>query len=280
MSKICVFGSSSPQTSDVFRDAASQVGNEIAKIDGTCVNGGGKFGVMGALNVACRNANGKILGIIHQKFLDLGGGDTEITNMIVCKGDDLVERKQLLMQKSDCILSLPGGPGTFSELWDAVVNKSLDFLSMGAMPICILNVDGYYNGTLEQMRLASSEKLLYGNLEDYFHVETDPVAAVQWCDKEVRKLQLQQQDESSHLHQVQDSYSSARGTTSVATRQSNLEAALHQANNKTITNTNNTNPNADTSTMWGKICRPCYPGVTVNVLFLALALVAMKKQQI
>ena len=220
MSKICVFGSSSPQTSEVFRDAASQVGKEIANIDGTCVNGGGKFGVMGALNVACRKANGKILGIIHQKFLDLGGGDMEITDMIVCEGNDLVERKQLLMQKSDCILSLPGGPGTFSELWDAIVNKSLNFLDMGTMPICILNVDGYYNGTLEQMRLASTEKLLYGNLEDYYHVETDPVAAVQWCNEEVRKLFMAQKD----------CHSSAMGTTSAATKKSNLEAALNQAN--------------------------------------------------
>ena len=116
----------------------------LAERDMVAVNGGGKCGVMGGVNRGARSKNGKIVGVIHEKFCVDWDEDKLITDMIKVKGnsphifviisrsltsfyegDDLGERKQLLLDNADCLIVLPGGVGTFDEFWDSVCGKSL-----------------------------------------------------------------------------------------------------------------------------------------------------------
>ena len=64
--RICVYGSSSKLTPKPFMDAARKLGERIAQKGLVCVNGGGKTGVMGAVNEGARSAGGKTLGVIHR----------------------------------------------------------------------------------------------------------------------------------------------------------------------------------------------------------------------
>ena len=120
-------------------------------------------------------------GVIHQMFIDMNQHDPEIVDMTVFNGPDLYERKASLMMHSDCIIVLPGGVGTLDELWEAACNRSLQFYGMESVPICILNINGYYDGSIAQMQRTADEGLLYGPIESYFHVVSDPVEAVTWC---------------------------------------------------------------------------------------------------
>lgn len=99
--RVCVFGSSSQKTPESFVDAAFDLGRLIAKNKFICVNGGGASGVMGALNRGCRSLGGEIIGVIHQKFCVDADEDRMIKNMIVCKGEDLEERKRLLLENGE-----------------------------------------------------------------------------------------------------------------------------------------------------------------------------------
>lgn len=183
----CVYGSSSIRTKQNYLAASFELGAEIARRDHICVNGGGSSGCMGSLNEGCRSLGGKIVGIIHVSFVDGGGGDTLIADMIVAKGDDLTQRKRLLRDSADCMIVLPGGVGTFEELWDTVANKSCKFCDLEKIPICLVNINGFYDGFVLQLKRAAEDGLLYGDPESLIHIVEDPVAAVTWCEEQLKE---------------------------------------------------------------------------------------------
>eukprot|EP01041_Mallomonas_annulata_P009008 gene9008-18648_t len=188
MVQICVFASSSTRTPKHYLDASRKLGELIAKGGHVCVNGGGKFGSMGALNEGSKKHGGENLGVIHESFVLDGAEDTSMTNMIVLSGNDLSERKFALMSNCDAIIVLPGGVGTFDELWDAVSQKSLSMNGLENKPLCVLNYQGYYDGSLIQLRRAYEDGLLYNDVSAYFRVEETVEGALQWCLDEIQTL--------------------------------------------------------------------------------------------
>lgn len=138
-------------------------------------------GVMGGVNQGCDRHQGKVRGIIHERFCVDFGEHPHIKDLVMCKGGDLSERKQALLDNADCVVVMPGGVGTFDEFWDCVCGKSLGMKGMNKKPIVIVNLDGFYDGFLMQMRRTHKEGMLYGHVETYFHVEEDPIKALDWC---------------------------------------------------------------------------------------------------
>jgi predicted Rossmann-fold nucleotide-binding protein len=138
---------------------------------------------MGGVNRGCDLHNGPVRGIIHEKFCVDFGEHPHIKDLIMSKGEDLSERKQALLDNGDCVIVMPGGVGTFDEFWDCVCGKSLGMKGMNKKPIVVVNLDGFYDGFLMQMRRAHKEGILYGHVETYFHVESDPIAALDWCER-------------------------------------------------------------------------------------------------
>lgn len=187
--RITVFGSSSPTTKDDYLQTAYDLGHLISKRDHICVNGGGGTGVMGSLNKGCRaKGNGdNVIGVIHEMWALDAGEDVEISNMITVTGNDLEERKRQLLHHGDCIMALPGGAGTYDEFWDCVVCKSLKLKGMTHKPICLLNIDGFFEGFLIQMERAHRDGILYGAVSNYFHVADDVTSALDWCERELKK---------------------------------------------------------------------------------------------
>eukprot|EP00961_Rhodomonas_salina_P168852 2275425-Rhodomonas_salina.4 len=67
--RVCVYGSSSSNTSAKFMEASEELGKQLALGGHVCVNGGGKTGCMGGVNEGCKKHGGKIVGVIHEMFL-------------------------------------------------------------------------------------------------------------------------------------------------------------------------------------------------------------------
>lgn len=142
MLRVCVFGSSSPKTPQQYKDEAFALGRLLAERRHVCVNGGGGQGVMGATNDGCRAGGGAIVGVIHEMFCVDNDEDNKIPNMIKASGPNLDERKQLLMDHSDCFLVMPGGTGTFDEVWDVVSHRSLGMKGLKGKPLVLVNTQG------------------------------------------------------------------------------------------------------------------------------------------
>ena len=101
---------------------------------------------MGALSDAARAAGGKVVGITPKLLVRAGIADNHCSELIVTPG--MRERKALLEARGDAFIALPGGLGTFEEVFEILVGKLLGYHQK---PIVLLNVAGYYAPLLEMI---------------------------------------------------------------------------------------------------------------------------------
>lgn len=154
---------------------------------------------MGGLNEGCISNNGHVIGVIHRRFKVDHLEDERIQQMIVTDGDDLTDRKEKIFSHSDCFIVLPGGVGTFEEFWYGISCKGLSMKDMAIKPIVIVNIDGFYNGFLEQMKRAKMEGILYHELDYYFHVVETVDDALEYCISEVFRMENLSSDDRMKL---------------------------------------------------------------------------------
>ncbi len=174
---ITCFASASSKTPRAYVEAAAQLGECLSRAGLVCVNGGGATGCMGALNDAVKANNGRAHGVIHQQWI----GEEEahgLEKMTIVGGNDLQERKRLLLESGDCLIALPGGVGTLDELFEAVAGVAV---RLSTLPIVLINTGGYYDGTILQLRRAEEEGLLRCPASQLLHVVKTPAEAVDWC---------------------------------------------------------------------------------------------------
>ncbi|HEX9974207.1 MAG TPA: TIGR00730 family Rossman fold protein [bacterium] len=153
--RICVFCASSRQVDSNYLKAAYRLGTILARESITVVYGGGAVGLMGELANGAIAEGGKVIGIIPQFMYDLEWGHEEITELKIVK--DMHERKKLVMENADAVVALPGGSGTFDELFEAITMKRLGFY---LNPIIIVNVKGFYNPLVELLNNSIAEKFM------------------------------------------------------------------------------------------------------------------------
>ena len=149
--RVCVYASSSPKTSSAFVAQGRRLGRLLAERGHVLINGGGKFGGMGALNEGCRAAGGVIECVIHEMFVVDEGEFEGSDHLIVCQGDDLGERKRALVERCD-VIRAARRPGHLDEMLDAAALSQLGMPN--ARPVVAVNIDGYYDSTLKQLERA------------------------------------------------------------------------------------------------------------------------------
>jgi uncharacterized protein (TIGR00730 family) len=120
---------------------ASELGEAIADRGWTLVWGGGRVSAMGAVASAARARGGRTVGVIPQNLMRLEVADTEADELIV--SNTMHERKQIMEDRADAFIVLPGGVGTLDELFDA---WTTGYLGVHAKPIVMLDPFGHYEG--------------------------------------------------------------------------------------------------------------------------------------
>ena len=144
---MCVYCGSRPGENPAFAEAAQAVGQWIGEHGGQLVYGGGRGGLMGVVADAARLAGGRVVGIIPQALVD-----KELANRL-CDELHIVqtmhERKAMMAERSDAFIALPGGIGTFEELFEVWTWRQLGY---HGKPLGLLNTAGYYDGLLAFLR--------------------------------------------------------------------------------------------------------------------------------
>jgi uncharacterized protein (TIGR00730 family) len=110
MNAICVFCGSNFNGDPVLRDAVEQLAQVMLNQNISLVYGGGKVGVMGLIADAMLKGGGKVVGIIPQFLLDKEVGHEGLTELHVV--ENMHQRKKLMNDLCDGIITLPGGYGT------------------------------------------------------------------------------------------------------------------------------------------------------------------------
>ena len=140
---ICVYCGSRPGGDPLFTTAAQAVGRWIGEHGGQLVYGGGRSGLMGEVAQATRQAGGRVVGVIPQALVDKELANHACDELHIVQ--TMHERKAIMAERSDAFIALPGGIGTFEELFEVWTWRQLGYHDK---PIGLLNVDGYYDGML------------------------------------------------------------------------------------------------------------------------------------
>ena len=143
MAAVCVFCASSRALDQRWLDLATEVGGALARHGHVLVSGGGRAGMMGAVATGARAAGGHTIGVIPQSLVDREIADTRSDELVVTDG--LASRKNLMIEKSDAFLTLPGGIGSLDELFEVWTTATLH---VHDKPVILLDVDGFYTGLL------------------------------------------------------------------------------------------------------------------------------------
>ena len=153
--RVTVYAASSQALSADYINAASRLGRTLADAGMTIIYGGGGHGLMGAVADAALDAGGQIHGIIPEFLTRIEAGHQQLTSLEIV--DDMRTRKARMLERSDAVVALPGGCGTFEELFEAMTLKRLgQFLG----PILLVNTNGYYDRLLEFLHQSVDEHFM------------------------------------------------------------------------------------------------------------------------
>ncbi|MEW6643674.1 MAG: TIGR00730 family Rossman fold protein [Pseudomonadota bacterium] len=147
---VCVYCGSGPGTNPQFMDAAQALGRTLAENDIGLVYGGGSVGLMGQVASAVLDHGGHVTGIIPEFLTNKENALKRVQEMVVTR--NMHERKQMMFDRSDAFVALPGGIGTLEELVEQLTWAQL---GQHNKPILMANIDGFWNpllGLIDHMR--------------------------------------------------------------------------------------------------------------------------------
>ena len=148
--------------------AARKTGQAIGLRRWQLVYGGGRSGLMGTVADAVLASGGRVVGVIPQKLREREVGHTGLSEIHIV--DTMHQRKQMMAERADVFLALPGGIGTLEELFEVWTWRQIGYHDQ---PIGLLNVGGFYDGLLAFLRHTVSNGFLEQAQLDKLHVSTD-----------------------------------------------------------------------------------------------------------
>jgi uncharacterized protein (TIGR00730 family) len=172
---VCVYCASGPTHPELL-ELASLVGRSIADRGWTLVSGGGNVSAMGAVAGGARAHGGRTVGVIPKALVHRELADVDADELVVT--DTMRERKQVMEDRADAFIALPGGIGTLEEFFEA---WTAGYLGMHHKPLVLLDPIGHYDGLLTWLRgLVASGYVSQGAL-DRLIVADDVEVAMAAC---------------------------------------------------------------------------------------------------
>jgi uncharacterized protein (TIGR00730 family) len=138
--RVCVFCGSSPGVRPSYLDAARALGRAIARRGLGLVYGGASVGLMGAVADAALAEGAEVIGVLPRSLRDREIAHRDLTELHVV--DSMHTRKAMMAERADAFVALPGGLGTFEELFEILTWRQL---GLHDKPAGLLDVEGYWD---------------------------------------------------------------------------------------------------------------------------------------
>ena len=172
---VCVYCAASPRHPELL-ELAHRVGEGIARRGWTLVSGGGNVSAMGAVAAGARSRGGRTIGVIPKALVHRELADVEADELVVT--DTMRERKQVMEDRSDAFLALPGGIGTLEELFES---WTAGYLGMHDKPLVLLDPHGHYDGLLRWLGSLVQTGYVAQSALDRLVIATDVDDALNHC---------------------------------------------------------------------------------------------------
>ena len=168
---VCVYCGSRQGSTPAFAEAAREVGSWIGSRGGQLVYGGGNNGLMGVVADATLAAGGRVIGVIPKSLVEREFAKLDCTELHVV--DTMHERKRMMAERADAFLALPGGIGTFEELFEVWTWRQLGYHDK---PVGLLNCGDYYTPLLDFLQASIGHGFMNRDQMNLLRVDSEPAA--------------------------------------------------------------------------------------------------------
>ncbi len=177
--RICVYGAASPTIDEKYIKATEALGERLAKRGHSLVFGGGGNGLMGAAARGFQKGNAHIIGVIPKFFQEEGvEAICDFCDELILP-DTMRERKQIMEDKADAFLIVPGGIGTYEEFFEILTLKQL---CRHSKPIALYNLFGYYNELHATMLSAMEKEFIKDNCKQLYCITEEIDALIDYLE--------------------------------------------------------------------------------------------------
>ena len=167
--RICVYCGSRHGRLPAYTEAARALGTAIGRSGFELVYGGGKVGLMGEVADAALAAGARVIGVIPESLEKLEVGHRGLSELHVVS--TMHQRKQMMAERADVFIAMPGGIGTLEELYEVWTWRQLKYHDN---PIGLLDTAGYWRPLLTFMDHTVEEGFLAAAIRDSVLVEPEP----------------------------------------------------------------------------------------------------------
>ena len=172
---ICIFCSANSNIPTEYFERTSELGTWIGANGHTLVFGGCNLGLMECVAKAVHDAKGMTVGVVPT-IVEKGGKVSDYVDMkILC--DNLSNRKDLMIERSDVIIALPGGVGTLDEIFTVLAAASIGYHNKR---VILYNIDGFWDSLIAMLDDLKTRGVLRDGFEDTVKVAhtLDEIAAL------------------------------------------------------------------------------------------------------
>jgi len=166
---VCVYCGSRHGQRPAYTAAARALGQAIGQRGWQLVYGGGRVGLMGEVADATLASGGRVVGVIPESLQQAEVGHRGLSELHVVP--TMHVRKQMMAERADAFMAMPGGIGTLEELYEVWTWRQLGYHDQ---PVGLLNIEGYYDGLLKFMQHSVSEGFLSASQHAYLQVGYEP----------------------------------------------------------------------------------------------------------
>lgn len=169
MKSVCVYCGSADGIHPDFYQGAAEMGAYLAKNGIKLIYGAGKTGLMGALADGALSAGGEVIGVVPENLNSESLIHAKLTQLEVVP--DIQKRKARMNALADALIALPGGYGTFDELFEALTWAQIGLVRK---PIGVLNIRGYFDAFITMLDRALEDKFIYPEHRKILAIDNNP----------------------------------------------------------------------------------------------------------
>ena len=165
MRSVAVFCAASENIAPGYFEAAGEVGSMLGRIGATLVYGGARFGLMEATAKAAKAAGAHVVGVVPEILVERDRVSGLLDEHIPCR--NLSDRKDIMLEKSDILVALPGGVGTLDEIFHVMAAATIGYHSK---KVVLYNVNGFWTGLMYMLGEMNGMGFVRGGIEKYLVV--------------------------------------------------------------------------------------------------------------
>jgi uncharacterized protein (TIGR00730 family) len=165
MKSVAVFCAASENIAPGYFEAAAEVGTMLGRMGATLVYGGARFGLMEATAKAAKQAGARIVGVVPHILVERDRVSGLLDEQVGCR--NLSERKDIMLERSDVLVALPGGIGTLDEIFHVLAAATIGYHTKR---VVLYNVNGFWDSLVELLKASKENGFLRGDIDRYMAV--------------------------------------------------------------------------------------------------------------